>query len=82
MGDEELSPLDVLLGAMREHWDANRKTEAVALAKAAAPYVHAKPTGGASAKGLICALGDDELDELLRSDSEESTRPVEDQGEP
>lgn len=63
MAEDATSPLDVLLQAMRLRWQAGAVDEAVALAKAAAPYVHAKPTGGRGAASFG-KMGDDELDEL------------------
>ncbi len=62
-GDALMAPLDVLLQAMREHWDADKKDEAVALAKAAAPYVHAKPASSRGARSLS-SLGGDRLHDL------------------
>jgi hypothetical protein len=48
-----LTPLDIMLRAMREHFAAGRLEAAVAIAKEAAPYVHGKlgssaPSAGAS----------------------------------
>ena len=63
MDEEELSPLDVLLQAMRQRWHEGKADEAVALAKAAAPYVHAKPASGRGA-GSLSGLGGNRLDEL------------------
>ena len=63
MGGEELTPLDVLLLAMRQRWAEDKTDEAVALAKAAAPYVHAKPASGRGA-GSPSGLGGNKLDEL------------------
>ena len=37
-----ITPLQVMLQAMRKHVDDNRWDEAAAIAKDAAPYVHAK----------------------------------------
>ena len=59
-------PLDVMLHTMRLHWREGRVEEAVALAKAAAPYLHAKP-GGSRVAATLAALEDDQLDELCRS---------------
>ena len=58
-------PLDVILQTMRQHWREGRLEEAVALAKAAAPYLHAKP-GGNRPAATLAALEDDQLDELCR----------------
>ncbi len=60
---EEMSPLDVLLMAMRQCWKDEKTDEAVALAKAAAPYVHAKPAGGRGASSKS-GMGGNRLDEL------------------
>ena len=64
MDDDDLTPLDVLLNAMRQHWEKGDTQEAVALAKAAAPYVHAKPAGSRGAGSLTGGLGGNRLDEL------------------
>jgi hypothetical protein len=37
---EGILPIDVMLGAMRDLWEGGRKTEAAAVAKDAAPYIH------------------------------------------
>ena len=37
---EGITPLEVLLGAMREAWEENDKAKASGFAKEAAPYVH------------------------------------------
>ncbi len=63
MDEEELTPLDVLLLAMRRRWNEEKVDEAVALAKAAAPYVHAKPASSWGA-GSLSGLGGDRLDDL------------------
>ncbi len=63
MGDEELTPLDVLLRAMRQRWHEGKTDEAVALAKAAAPFMHAKPASSRGA-GSLSGLGGDRLDDL------------------
>ena len=58
-------PLDVMLHTMRAHWREGRIDEAIALAKAAAPYLHAKAAGSRVA-ATLAALEDDQLDELCR----------------
>ena len=58
-------PLDVMLHTMRSHWREGRVEEAIALAKAAAPYLHAKAVGSRAA-ATLAALEDDQLDELCR----------------
>ena len=63
MDEEALAPLDVLLRAMRLRWDEEKVDEAVALAKAAAPYVHAKPASSRGA-GSPGTMGGYKLDEL------------------
>ena len=77
MDDGQLTPLDVLLAAMRQRWRDNKPDEAVALAKAAAPYVHAKPASGrgASSQG---GLGGDRLDDLCAA--AEFREPFEEDG--
>ena len=64
MDDDLSTPLDVLLRTMRRHWREGRVDAAVALAKAAAPYLH--PRAGGSGRGAmsLAAMGDDELDDL------------------
>jgi hypothetical protein len=37
---EGITPLEVMLGAMREAWEKGEKKEAAAIAKDAAPFVH------------------------------------------
>lgn len=39
---EGVTPLEVMLKAMREHYDSERWDEAAAVAKDAAPYMHPK----------------------------------------
>jgi len=49
---------------MRQHWHDGRIEEAIALAKAAAPYLHGKPRPGLAQDGAMGLLGDKRLDEL------------------
>ena len=56
------SPLDVLLSAMNRRWAEGDEEGAVALAKAAAPYVH--PRAQARAAAELPEMDDDELDAL------------------
>jgi hypothetical protein len=63
LADDAPSPLDVLLKTMHRRWQEGKLEEAVALAKAAAPYLHAKASAGRGSAGLR-ALRDKELDEL------------------
>ena len=65
MAIETPMPLDVMLHMMRQHWREGRIDEAVALAKAAAPYLHAKP-GGTRVAATLAAVEDEQLDELCR----------------
>ena len=53
------TPLEVLLGVMNRRWAAGDEDAAVALAKAAAPYVH--PRAQARAITDIAGMDDDEL---------------------
>lgn len=46
-----LTPLDIMLRAMREHFAAGRIEAAVAIAKEAAPYVHGKLSSSAQGAG-------------------------------
>jgi len=48
---ETLTPLDIMLRAMREHFAAGRLEAAVAIAKEAAPYVHGKLSSSAQGAG-------------------------------
>lgn len=57
------TPLDVLLHTMRQHWQEGRVEQAVALAKAAAPYLHPRAGGGSGSMSLAM-IGDDELNDL------------------
>ncbi len=57
MATAKPSPLDVLLRTMHRH------DEAAAAAKAAAPYVHPRPSA-ARALPDLSAVKDDELDDL------------------
>jgi len=41
---DALTPLQILLTAMREKWAAGDHDGAVAIARAVAPYLHARPT--------------------------------------
>ena len=64
----ELSPLDVLLHAMQSKWQAGDHDGAVAIARAAAPYVHARRRDGASllnAESDLHRIGDAELTDQL-----------------
>ena len=58
-------PLDVMLHTMRLYWREGRVEEAIALAKAAAPYLHAKPGAGRVA-ATIMDMEDSQLDELCQ----------------
>jgi len=44
MSDRPTTPLDVLLTAMQRKWDAGDLDAAATLARAAAPYLHPRPT--------------------------------------
>jgi hypothetical protein len=63
LANDAPSPLDVLLKTMHRRWQEGKLEEAVALAKAAAPYLHAKAAAGRGVKGLG-TLRDEQLDEL------------------
>ena len=56
-----MSPLELLLKAMRRKWDEEDVDGAVALAKAAAPYLHGRAPSG-RAPGDLAGVPDDELD--------------------
>ncbi len=75
----EPTPLHVLLLVMRQKWREGYLDGAVALAKIAAPYLHAKVPATRPAADLA-GVSDDELDRFERGSG---TRPPgEDQGEP
>ena len=57
----EPSPLHVMLTVMRRKWRDGDEDGAVALAKAAAPYVHPK-AAAARASMDLAQVSDDELD--------------------
>ncbi len=57
----EPTPLHVLLLVMRQKWREGDKDGAVALAKIAAPYLHAKVPAARPAADLA-GVSDDELD--------------------
>jgi hypothetical protein len=48
---QALTPLDIMLRAMREHFAAGRLEAAVAIAKEAAPYVHGKLSASGQGAG-------------------------------
>ena len=56
-----MQPLDVILAAMRRRLEEGDEAGAVALAKAAAPYVHPRASARGGAGGLE-RLEDGELD--------------------
>jgi hypothetical protein len=65
---DELSPLSVLLQAMRNKWDQGDADGAVAIARTAAPYVHARygnVTGSTHSEPELNRLSDAELAERL-----------------
>jgi hypothetical protein len=59
----EPSPLLVMLTVMRRKWRDGDEEGAVALAKAAAPYVHPRAPAARTSPDLS-QVSDDELDEL------------------
>ena len=65
MSDEK-SPLDILMTIMRARFNAQDFDAAVSIAKAVAPFVHAKPRAQAAAV-TIGSLRDQQLVELCRS---------------
>jgi hypothetical protein len=56
MVTEPVSPLDILISVMRAHFENRDYDAAVALAKAAAPYVHPKPAAAKTAAGEVGRL--------------------------
>ena len=63
MSDDLSTPLEVLLHTMRRHWREGRVDAAVALAKAAAPYLHPR-AGGSRSVISLATMEDDELNDL------------------
>lgn len=63
LAEDAPTPLEVLLTTMHLRWQEGKWDEAVALAKAAAPYLHAKAAYGREFRELG-ALRDEQLDEL------------------
>jgi len=59
----EPSPLDIMLTAMRRKWRDGDEDGAVALAKAAAPYIHPKAAAAHPINDLA-QVSDDDLDQL------------------
>ncbi len=76
----KLSPLEVLLAAMRSNLAGGKLKEAADIAKAAAPYLHAKATGRGRAVG-IAMLRDDELAALEKSTTARTGAAAENQNE-
>lgn len=74
-----LLPLDVLLRAMRRKWDEGDCDGAAALARAAAPYLHAR-AGAARPSSDLRAMSDDELERLCGEDGSEGENGDEDGG--
>jgi len=60
----EPSPLDIMLTTMRRKWRDGDEDGAVALAKAAAPYIHPKAAAAHPINDLA-QVSDDDLDELV-----------------
>lgn len=58
------SPLDVMLSTMNRKWAEGDEDGAVQLAKAAAPYVHARAQARAATE--LSGMDDDELDAFDR----------------
>jgi hypothetical protein len=66
MTAQDFTPLGVLLRAMRLKWDNGDHAAAAALARIAAPFVHARPgRAGAPTEKELQALTDAQLEALL-----------------
>lgn len=65
LAEDAPMPLDLILQSMREHWREGRVEEAVNLAKAAAPYLHARAGVGRGA-ATLATMEDEQIDELCR----------------
>jgi hypothetical protein len=61
----DITPLHILLTAMRRKWTADDVDGAVALAKVAAPYMHPK-VPAARPIGDLSGVSDEELDRIER----------------
>jgi hypothetical protein len=67
-----ITPLEVLLGAMREAWASGNRTLAAGFAKNAAPYCHPRLAAiehSGKAVREVTAMSDDELIEIIRRGS-------------
>lgn len=59
-----LAPLDILLHEMRRKWEAGDTEGAIALARIAAPFVHARPAPARPAFENLRTMTDAELEAL------------------
>jgi hypothetical protein len=65
----KVTPLEVLLGVMREAWEAGDKALAASYAKDAAPYCHAKLAAVAHSGKVVSEvtkMTEDELADIVR----------------
>ena len=81
MASDVPSPLDLMMTTMHRKWAAGDVDEAVMLAKAIAPYVHAKASVARHADGLS-ALRDDQLNDLCGPGGNGACISSEDKGQP
>lgn len=68
MAGDAPTPLALMLSVMRSKWDTGDVDDAVALAKAIAPYLHPKAPA-AKADEALADMRDDRLDELCEGAS-------------
>lgn len=81
MANDAPSPLDLMMTTMHRKWAAGDVDEAVMLAKAIAPYVHAKASTARPSDGLS-AMRDDQLDELCAHGGNGASATTEDREQP
>lgn len=72
---EGVSPLEVMMTAMREAWEKNDRERAVQIAEKAAPYMHAK-LAAVEMSGSLNVSHDDALDEIESAIDQQETNGV------
>lgn len=71
---EGISPLEVMMTAMRKAWDEGNVSDAVKHAAAAAPYVHPRLANVDMNANLAVTLSQDEVLDELETKAEEASR--------
>lgn len=79
-----VTPLEVMLEAMRAHYKAQRLDEAAAIAKDAAPYIHPRLSSVEYQRKEkpVEELGDIELERIARSGGNGASAPASDEAKP